>query len=786
MQALAKITLFMTAALLAAACDDAPRPAPADTTPDAASDADADAASDATDDGDATDLVEADAPPLDLEILPEDTLYDVANACVAVALDRGDGEAPRWLRANDQGDAFAFDADSDDAAAKLWLKPSDLGTYLLYDQRRGYVVAGGDGALLREERLRSDLDEVSDTFISGAEWRLEPSQRVSLRHQLRSRRDDALMAADGRPADLRLEPAQGCAAHPEMSLDAEGVVTKTRWEDGDLYGFVDAHSHILSNFGFGGGGIFHGAPFHRLGVEHALGSCAPFHGPDGRADFLSWGSNAAQDIRFEDLLTLLTTGLLPEPLHATDGWPTFSGWPAQRNDTHQTQYYRWLERAWMGGLRLIVQHAVSNEALCDVMVKTGFQPARWSCRDMVNIDRQLLEIRRMEDYIDAQAGGPGEGWFRVVESPQEAREVIGQGKLAVILGIEVPNLFDCYLTPRPDLPACDDAFIEAQLDRYYGLGVRVLFPNHKLDNAFTPGDGSKGIMELANFLQTGHWSDFVDDCPQVSTAFDKGAVVFGGFNMPREDYLSPAPNPLIELSMTPIVDLLPYADRLQEGGLDGDWCQQGDLTPRGRKLFQGIIARGMIPELDHLPRRAHQSAFALLKDADYPAAATHGNLNNGRFYELGGVAPADFRRCADPDEPGAVARPFRDRRDRRAEAGLYPAEGFAFDLNGLAGVPDPRFGPDAGCPAPQENPVAYPFTSFAGDVTFTQPVIGERPLDFNTEGMVHIGLVPELVQDARRAGATDEDLEILFRSAEGYLRTWERAQARAAALQPQP
>ena len=48
--------------------------------------------------------------------------------------------------------------------------------------------------------------------------------------------------------------------------------------------------------------------------------------------------------------------------------------------------------------------------------------------------------------------------------------------------------------------------------------------------------------------------------------------------------------------------------------------------------------------------------------------------------------------------------------------------------------------------------------------------------------MIHIGLLPELIEDVRRNGVTDEDLEPLFRSAESYLRMWEKAEARGAAL----
>ena len=47
---------------------------------------------------------------------------------------------------------------------------------------------------------------------------------------------------------------------------------------------------------------------------------------------------------------------------------------------------------------------------------------------------------------------------------------------------------------------------------------------------------------------------------------------------------------------------------------------------------------------------------------------------------------------------------------------------------------------------------------------------------------MHVGLLPELIEDARRTGASDEDLEPLFRSAEGYLRMWERAEARSLTM----
>lgn len=64
------------------------------------------------------------------------------------------------------------------------------------------------------------------------------------------------------------------------------------------------------------------------------------------------------------------------------------------------------------------------------------------------------------------------------------------------------------------------------------------------------------------------------------------------------------------------------------------------------------------------------------------------------------------------------------------------------------------------------------------------PHIGARALDFNEEGLAHVGLLPELIEDMRQGGLNDEGLEPLFRSAEGYVRTWERAERRARELRP--
>jgi microsomal dipeptidase-like Zn-dependent dipeptidase len=259
---------------------------------------------------------------------------------------------------------------------------------------------------------------------------------------------------------------------------------------------------------------------------------------------------------------------------------------------------------------------------------------------------------------------------------------------------------------------------------------------------------------------------------------------FPGLNEPREDYFAPAPNDFSRFYENPIGALFPFLDRLMVPPVPGvdNHCQAAGLTPLGEFLIQQMMLKGMIIEIDHLPRKSYRRAFEMLEENDYPASGSHGLDNFGRLYALGGVSASDFSRCRSATERATVDNGFQARLQRIIDNGGYPGLGFSLDLNGFAGAPGPRLGDNSVCATPQSDPLTYPFTSYAGDVTFFQPKVGNRTLDFNTEGLVHIGLLPDLIEDVRRDGVSDADLEPLFRSAEAYLRMWEKAESRGAAL----
>ena len=722
-------------------------------------------------------------------------IHSFAHGCYAMDATAPGSEDTRWLEAIDWEDGeetregYAFTARALEDGARFFMQPSDLGRYIFYDADENYLV-GRDGELVRQSEVLSDLLLADDTYLPGIQWDLEVSAHDPERFQLRHVASGQYLTRDGfaesvdEAAVIALYPSEGCATYPELTVDAEGLPARTTFDDGDLYGIVDTHSHIFSNYAFGGGGIFHGAPYHPFGVPHALPNCSIYHGRDGRADLFGYAFDESGDLDTEAFVGTLVTGRTPEPNHATEGWPDFTDWPsAHDSSTHQTQYYRWLERAWLGGLRLVIQHATTNQIICELLAGSGAQPIRYSCNDMVAVDRILEETYAMERYIDAQSGGPGEGFFRIVTTPAEARAVIADGKMAVVLGIETSNLFDCYVNDRDGFERCDESVVMAQLDRYHELGVRVMFPVHKYDNGFSAGDGHKSFIEAGNFINSGHWSNFTQDCPDIPTTFDRGEVSFGGLNMPRDDYDAEPPHDFSSFGDNPIGTLLPFVDQLMSPPLEGDWCMNAGLTPLGESLVADMMRRGMILEMEHFPRRAYLSAYEMAEAAGYPGlAGTHGLNYDGRIYAMGGISKTGLGRCGVAGNPGAMTERLAGRVQLIRDNGGYPAEGFGFDLNGFAGAPGPRFGDGAGCSDPQENPITYPFMSVAGDVTFTEPRVGNRVIDFNTEGFAHIGMLPELLEDARRTGATEEDLEPLFRSAEGYIRMWEAAEARAAEL----
>ncbi|MGY1577882.1 galactose-binding domain-containing protein [Streptomyces sp. MN13] len=481
---------------------------------------------------------------------------------------------------------------------------------------------------------------------------------------------------------------------------------------GEVRGFVDAHNHLFSNEAFGGR-LICGKTFSEAGIADALKDC-PEHYPDGSLavfDFITNGGDGRHD-----------------PV----GWPTFKDWPAHDSLTHQQNYYAWVERAWRGGQRVLVNDLVTNGVICSVY----FFKDR-GCDEMTSIRLQAKLTYDLQAYVDRMYGGPGKGWFRVVTDSAQARRVIEQGKLAVVLGVETSEPFGCKQIL--DVPQCSKEDIDKGLDELYALGVRSMFLCHKFDNALC------GVRF---------------DSGTLGTAINVGQFLSTGTFWKTEKCTGPQADNPIGLAAAPSAEKrLPAGVAVPSYDEDAR-CNTRGLTALGEYAVRGMMQRKMMLEIDHMSVKATGRVLDIFEAESYPGVlSSHSWMDQDwteRVYRLGGFI-AQYMHGSE----GFVAEARRtDALREKYDAGY----GYGTDMNGVGGWPGPR-GADTG------NPVRYPFRSVDGGSLIDRQTTGERTWDLNTDGAAHYGLVPDWIEDIRQVGGQDV-VDDLFRGAESYLGTW--------------
>jgi microsomal dipeptidase-like Zn-dependent dipeptidase len=575
---------------------------------------------------------------------------------------------------------------------RLYLKPTRLGGYYMLVDRKG--------------RLKG-----ASAPGPAAEWRI---RRVAGgRFSVRS-------AETGRALGkrLRITRARGCRRFPEAAVGATGKPGRHTRRDGSVIGLADAHLHVPAALR-AGGLVVSGENFNRFGVTEALGRDPDVHGSDGSLDVTG---------------NLLRSGE-PTGTHDTNGWPSFTGWPTFDTYTHQQVYYRWLERAWRGGLRLVVAQTVEDESLCNIEPRKSH-----SCNETETVELEIKQLRALQGYIDAQSGGRGRGWFRLVTSPQAARRVTARGRLAVLIGVESSNPLGC--SEFQGQPNCDRADIDSGIEHLRRIGVRTMFVAHWVDNALAGAaleGGDKGqFIAALNLSQTGRPFS-TGACPHPEQG---------------EEVQPAAPLPGVE----PVSGAAPVTTPVS----GGRQCNTRGLTDLGDYAVRRMMDNHMLIEVDHLSEWAREQVLAIAEERGYPLISSHtgtgGLWTEGeltRLFALGGFATATIDDAA--KMPGKVLA-FKSQ-----------SVGLGSDTGGFNALP---------APDPAAKPLPYPFRSFTGRVRFTRQRTGTRTFDLNADGMAHYGLLPDLLADVRRRKRGKAALGVLFGSVDAYLRTWARAVAR--------
>jgi microsomal dipeptidase-like Zn-dependent dipeptidase len=504
--------------------------------------------------------------------------------------------------------------------------------------------------------------------------------------------------------------------------------TAARQPSSPLVGFADYHVHQFSDLAFGGKYVWgaHDGP-----PAKALRPCSG-HSLDGHG--------------FGGGLEGGAGNLKP---HGRGGYPHFDAWPRYNTTSHQQAHAMWLERAWRDGLRLVVVSLVNNRDYCRIIPK--FMKKKGAkCDDFSNIRAQARAARAFEKK---------HRWYRIVTTPAEARRVIGEGRLAVVLALEASNAFD------------DATDVLARLREYHALGIRSVQIVHEINNRL---GGAAWHDIWLRALQTLH--NLKDWRPRVKKLFGDVAAAFKKKSNDGEGVVT-------KLGAA----VRSFANRM--GGME--WDKKRDnvlgLTDEGRRVLQEMMRMKMIVDIAHLSRRAVREALEIArKHAYYPLFNSHADVSESfdRAYHsewkypaalyaevaaTGGVVglrtgPEDRRSYSKSavanDCPGSVKSFAHSYEFATRELGL--TIGFACDVNGWASNLMPRFGRDA-CGAGRATD--------AERKAFRAAQTGRDGTDFDTHGFAHVGMLGPVMRQLRHFGV---DIAPLLSSAEAFVRMWER------------
>jgi hypothetical protein len=578
-----------------------------------------------------------------------------------------------------------------------------------------------------------------------------------------------------------------------------------------INGWVDLHTHPMSNLGFGGkliygavdnnknGSLFVlGTPTNVLGVV-APGSPCPRNRVQNENDALS-DENSVRGPGGQTLLSnpcgdSIRTGITAimesqlnarvwNPLtYASSGYPNFPTWPTWDDLFSQKMYYTWIKRSYQGGLRVMVALAVNSKLLADMTSGPGDGPDD----DKASGDLQITEI---QSFV-----GRHSDFMQVANSSSDIQNIVSQNKLAVVIGVELDNIGDLVSNQSACIPNVTGTGYQSpcplvqEVDRLYAEGVRYIFPIHLVDN---PIGGSATYQDLFN----------------VANVYEEG----GGYPLgcaTTDDNITYAYTPPSSLTTigafvklgtnTPgIPPAFPPCNNNQKGNVN-----TMGLSAAGQQAIQEMMNKHMLIDIDHMSEASAKMTISLAlahQPYPYPLNSGHNGIRGmgtppfsersftvgnygsiGKLHGMSGVGSAKmtadqwlamYTKVIQAMGPGASA-------------------GFGTDINGMEFAMPPRCSTQLSsgqCPNPISN-VQYGTGTFSPCPAVTllpMSTEGNGKWDYNKVGVAHYGMLPDFLQDVASQIGGCAVVGNMNDGAQYFYETWRIAEGNASALAPPP
>ncbi len=561
-----------------------------------------------------------------------------------------------------------------------------------------------------------------------------------------------------------------------------------------LRGWVDLHTHPMSNLAFGGK-LFHGGPdagslmpaiqmpydpqcrfdVRAVNVLEALSDDAPTHGDP----FESKCGSMTRKVLIRGQLE--QRGLV-QPGHAV-GAPTFANWPAWNDITHQKMWWEWIKRAHDGGLRVMVALSHNNRTLGDVLGPGNFTPSTpgspvsGPTDDMRSSDLQIAEIKAFV--------GRHQNFMQLAFSAADVYNIVQAGKIAVVLGVEIDNIGNF------NQRAVSPELIQNEILRLFNQGVRYIFPIHLTDNVFGDTAIYDELFNLANARETGEFW-------KVTCAAAGDDIGFRAPNFyPAPPWNVFIPNGLNPPQAAPCMAGAKFLGHINARNPTG-------LTQFGGTAIRAMMKLGMIIDVDHMSNRAVNSVLQIAEAVPwggYPLVSGHSGIRDGgKFNAENARTGEQLRRigclqgmfgvgtaAADASDWAAmyarafteINKPFTPSVPCPNKASWFGPGGVAFgtDINSLLSTPGPPR-------APQR-----PLYGSPGFPTSPMPKSGTQKWNYLVDGVAHYGMFADFVKYVRNGpvieGMNGTDLvdNHLMESADYFWRMWQKIEAQKVNVQ---
>ena len=337
--------------------------------------------------------------------------------------------------------------------------------------------------------------------------------------------------------------------------------------------------------------------------------------------------------------------------HGQKGGPEYKDTPDFRSGAHEQYHVTAIHRAYLGGLRLISAMALHNRGLEYGVgwVRCGEEgnPTVDTTPDWTVIRAHVQAMRQLADM--------NSDWMQIAYTPDQARQIIQQNKLAVVLGVEVP-----------ELGLDEDGNPAEQVGNLEALGVRQVVVVHGMDNLL---GGTAVFQDLYNTVndwmyRPKQYRDKVETLSGITIWKQYPASFYDVTTrpsppvttLPVNEPIEPTEPILFRLAnpervvlsdiyprppslgflvgtfgrMHPLVSTAPIGTKQKEQY----WKEKGPhrntrgLTGRGAEFIQRLMERGMLVDLAHMSDATLAATYDVAGNTcgSYPLMISHAHF----------------------------------------------------------------------------------------------------------------------------------------------------------------